>query len=414
MNELAELLRESWLARRRLLPVVLGLCFGTLGLSVLLAFGDGFDAAMRAALNRSGDSMLRWYAGSTSRPWLGLPAGRPMPLSIREAVLLRQAPGVVATSPEAQLDARLLAGSGDHQRSTNATLAAVGDEWLRVRGREIAPGGRFLSPRDTAERRAVVVLGEQLATTLFGRSDVVGQTVRIFEAPFQVVGILPQATMFMNYGGNDADKAIVPITTAQTMRGFRSVSYVLARIDDPDLGRQREREQRALLAGRLRFDPDDRAAARLANHAVTAGEIRAIVAGTRWFLFVVGALGLLVAAVGVANMMFVLVEERTTEIGLRMALGATPAQIRRRQLLETFVVVAIGGGLGLLLAAALLWAVDQLPLDPIAKGYLGSPQLDLRSGSTVAALLGLCAGVAGWHPAARAAAVQPMEALRHD
>ena len=94
MNELRELLREIQANRRRLLPVVIGLCFGTLGLSVLLAFGDGFDTAMNGALQRSGETMVRWFGGVTSRPFRGQPAGRTTPLLPGDVDLLRTAPGV--------------------------------------------------------------------------------------------------------------------------------------------------------------------------------------------------------------------------------------------------------------------------------------------------------------------------------
>lgn len=410
-SELGELLRELWAVRRRLAPVVLGLAFGTLGLSVLLAFGEGFDEAMLAALSRSGDSMIRFYGGGTSRPFGGQPAGQPVRLSAREADLLATAPGVVAVSPEAQLNGRLI---GDGGRNTNALVVAVGHDWAFVRGKSVRSDGRFLSPLDSAERRRVAVLGEKLARTLFGRDDVVGRSVRIFDAPFTIVGVLPTEPQFMNYGGDDDLKAAIPFSTAQAMRGFRFVSYVLTRIDDPGLHRERESEQRALLAARLRFDPADRAAVGLSNHARQAGEIRAIILGTRLFLAIIGALGLLVAAVGVANMTFVMVEERVREIGLRMALGASPGQIRRRQLLETGCVVAIGGGGGLLVSALLLFGVNRLPIDAMARNYLGEPLLSVATTLVIAGLLGLSAGVAGWHPAARAAAVQPVEALRHD
>jgi putative ABC transport system permease protein len=411
MNELRELAAELWAVRRRLLPVVLGLCLGTLGLSVLLAFGDGFDQAMRAALARSGESMLRWSGGSTARAFAGQPAGRTVPLSVREVDALASAPGVVAVSPEAQLGGRVL---GEDGRGVNVNIVAVGHDWLRVRGMSVAPLGRFLSAPDTAERRRVAVVGARTARELFGRDDVVGRTVRVFDTPFTIVGVLPTVAALMQYGGDDDRKVVVPFTTAQAMRGFRYVTHGLVRIDSADRGRQREAEQRARLAELLRFDPADRAAVRLSNHAVQSQEIRGIVAGTRVFLIIIGVLGLLVAAVGVANMTFVLVEERVREIGLRMALGAAPRQIRNRQLAETACVVAIGGSVGLLLAALLLVGVNQLPLDPAAKGYLGDPILSASSALAVAAILGLCAGIAGWHPAARAAAVEPVEALRHD
>jgi putative ABC transport system permease protein len=331
---------------------------------------------------------------------------------MQEVALLAAAPGVLAASPEASLSGRVVGDDGE--RGANTTIAAVGADWAFVRGRRVAPGGRFLSRLDEAERRRTAVVGALLAEQLFGRADVVGRTLRVFEQPFTIVGVLPREPQLMNYSGDDERKVLVPYATAQTLRGLRTAGYVLTRIDDADQGRTRQAEQRALLAGSLRFDARDPAAVRIVNHAVTAGEIRGIVQGTRVFLFVVGMLGLLVAAVGVANMTFVLVEERVPELGLRLALGAAPRQLRQRQLLETAVVVAVGGGAGLALAAGLLAALALLPMDPVAKGYLGDPNLSVPAALTIAGLLGLAAAVAGWHPAARAAAVQPVEALRHD
>lgn len=412
MNELLELLRETWSNRRRLLPVVVGLCFGTLGLSVLLAFGDGFDTAMNAALGRSGETMVRWFGGVTSQPFRGQPAGRTTALRLDDMGLLRTAPGVLAASVETGLNARVVADDG--QRSANPYIAVVGHEWLLVRRRTVLPGGRFLSPLDESERRRTAVVGAELAQQLFHREDVVGRTLRVFDQPFTIVGVLGRQPQMMQNNGDDAGKLFLPFATVAPLRGLRAPQIVMTRIDDAALAREREAQQRVLLAGRLQCDPNDRAALRVANHAVAAREIRGIVTGTRVFLFVIGVLGLLVAAIGVANMTIVLVEERIPEIGLRMAFGATPAQIRWRQLAETLAMVGIGGGGGLLLAALLLWGANQLPLDPMAKGYLGEPLLSLATTLTIAGLLGLCGGIAGWHPASRAAAVQPVEALRHD
>ncbi len=411
MGELRELLQEVWSQRRRLLPVVIGLAFGTAGLAVLLAFGDGFAVACRDALHRSGDAMLRWSAGTTSRPFAGQPAGRSVPVTAREAELLLAAPDVVATSPEAQFGARMVTADG---RFANVAVAAVGSEWAAIRGLAVQPGGRFLSAADAAARRRTVVLGPALAAQLFPRGQAVGAEVRLLETPFTVVGVLADAALFMNYGSDLRWRAIVPWPTGQTMRGLQRAQYVLARVRDPEDWRTAEQRQRDLLAARLHFDPGDEDALHLSDHARQASEIRAIFTGTRWFLLVVGLLGLLVAAIGVANATFVMVEERVPEIGLRLALGATPRQIRWHSLLATAAIVGIGGGSGLLAAALLLVGVDCLPLPAEAKGYLGQPLLSVSAALAIAGLLGLCAGVAGWQPAARAAAVQPVEALRHD
>jgi putative ABC transport system permease protein len=412
VNELGEQLRELWASRRRLLPVLLGLCFGTLGLAVLLGFGNGFDRAMHSSLAQSGDALLRWSNGTTSRPFVGQPAGRNVVLTMADVELLGAAPGVVAASPHLSLETRAVAEGGVGR---NAPVAAVGAAWATVKGRSVAAGGRFLSPVDEGERRRVVVLGGAVARELFGTAAneaLVGRRLQLWDQPFTVVGVLPTIPAMMQFDGDDANKVYVPFATAAAILGLRTVGRVLTRVADPGAAGRAEAEQRALLASRHRFDRTDRAAVRINNQARNAAEIRGIVTGTRVFLLIVGVLGLLVAAVGVANMTLVRVEERVPEIGLRLALGAEPRQIRRAQLLETGLLVAIGGGLGLVLALAVLAIVDALPLDAQAKGYLGSPLLSLPAAAAIVLLLGVAAAIAGWLPAARAAAVQPVEALR--
>src|SRR5262249_36518464 len=153
-------------------------------------------------------------------------------------------------------------------------------------------------------------------------------------------------TTLMNYGGEDDWKAIVPAATLRAMRGAREATYVLVRCAVPSEHKTVLAAIRAALAVPKAFAPEDEAALGCYDHAGMAGEIRNIITGTQVFLFVAGFLGLLVAAIGVANMMFVTVEERVHEIGLRLAIGASPRQIRRRHLLEAACVVATGGGIG--------------------------------------------------------------------
>jgi putative ABC transport system permease protein len=411
MRELAELWRELWVERRRLTLVVLGLVWGTLGLTVLLAFGDGFHAAMGRSLAASGDAMLRLWGGATTRAFGGLPPGRPIPLEPDDVARVAQVPGVQLVSAEFHQEARAVAGG----RVQNARVLGVDPDYIAVRGIVLADGGRFLSAADCGERRRVAVLGDKLARDLFGDPrKALGGTLLLWDAPFTVVGLLAPRTTLMNYDGDDDWKAIVPAPTMRAMRGLRRVSYVLARCAEPGDSKAVLAAIRRRLAASHAYDPRDEDAVACQDHAAMAGQIRGIVVGTRVFLFIVGVLGLLVAAIGVANMMFVTVEERVHEIGLRLAVGASPAQVRARHLLESVCVVAAGGGLGLLASALLLFAVNSVPMPPEAKAYLGEPLLHAGTALGIAGMLGACAGIAGWHPAARAAAVQPVEALRDE
>ena len=412
MHELAELLAEVWSQRRRLALVVLGLVWGTLGLSVLLAFGEGFDHAMTAALGRSGDRMLRLQTGATRRPFAGQPAGRMVRMRPEDAAALRGLPEITAVSVEMVGNSRVFAATSG--ANANAPVHGVEAEYLAIRGLPLAPGGRWISRLDTDERRRVAVLGADLATDLFGSRDPVGREVRLLEQPFVVIGVLAKVPQVMTYAGDDRRKAFVPAATLQIIQGFRYAQIVLARVAAPERNAEAVASVRRLLGSRLGFAADDVGAIAVIDHVANAAQIRTIVTGTRWFQAIVGVLGLLVAALGVANFMYALVEERVQETGLRLALGAMPRQILCRQLLESACVTALGGGCGRLASAVLLFGLDQLPIPTDAKGYLGTMRLSLPTSLTIAGLLGVAAGIAGWHPARRAAAVQPVEALRHE
>ncbi|MCC6673395.1 MAG: ABC transporter permease [Planctomycetes bacterium] len=410
MRELGELLRELWADRRRLFLVVVALGWGTLGLTVLLGFGHGFDRAMVGVLRESGDRMLRLSGGATTVPAGGLPAGRPVPLAPEDAAALRALPGVRLLSLEYTVRARVTLGAGE---GPNARVHGVDDAYAEVRGIRVRGGGRFLSPIDGQERRRVAVLGDRIARDLFGAADPIGRTLLVSGQPFSVAGVLAPRITVMTYNGQDDDKIFVPATTLRALFGLRNPSFVVLEAARAERSAELVQEVRRTLAARLRFDPGDRAAVAIRDHAAQAREIGALILGIRLFLGIVGVLGLLVAAVGVANIMHALVDERVREIGLRLALGARPLQIRARALLEAALLVAVGGGGGLGLASLLLLGLDALPLDRSVRAYLGSPVPSLPVAAGIAALLGACALVAGWHPARRAAAVQPVEALRH-
>ncbi len=408
-DELGEALAELWAERRQLRAVVAVLLLGTLGLVVLMGFGEGTHVAMDGALQRSSDRMLRYSAGSTTRPFRGLPAGRHLPLTYELVQELADVPGVRAVSVEFQFQ-RELRGSA----VANATVLGVQADYPAIRGMGVRPDGRFLSPIDLAERRRVVCLGELLARDLFGTDAVVGRQVHVAGMPFQVVGVVPERVMVMNYGGEDARKAYLPATTAMAAFGRRQPHYGLVQVQDPRAHAAVDGAVRARLGARLGFDPQDQPALRLTDHVRNAGQIRDLLTGTRAFLFVMGALGLLVAALGVGNAMFARVEAKRRELGLRRALGLTARGIVLRQLLETVLVVAAGGGAGFLLSVLLLAGLDALPFDARAKGYLGSPVPSAWTALQVIGLLALVTLVAGLQPARAAARVLPVEALRHD
>ncbi len=408
--ELREVTAELWADRGELRAVFAVLLLATLGLVILMGFGEGMHVAMRAALSRSGAEMLRYSAGSTTVPWRGLAAGRTMPLAQVHADAMRALPGVRDVTAEFRTTLPLQVDG----RATSAAVLGVEPGYPRIRGMTVREGGRFLSPQDLSERRRVACLGEDLAHDLFGAAEPIGASVRIGGTPFLVVGVVPRRLMLMQYGGDDATKAFVPATVATATFGLRQVHHVLVHPVDPAAHRAIDAAVRARLSPQLGFDPTDRGALRVVDHIANASEIGVILIGVRTFLALMGILGLLVAALGVGNAMFARVEAKRREIGLRRALGATRRVILLRHLLEGACVVGAGGAAGSVLAVALLAGLDAIPFDAMAKAYLGSPVPSAGTALVVGGLLGTVALLAGLQPARAAAGVPPVEALRHE
>ncbi|MFO1051190.1 MAG: ABC transporter permease [Planctomycetota bacterium] len=410
MREFLEIARDLWHERRRYRMVVLALTWGTLGLTVLVSFGNGFERAMRTVLARCGDRMLRLTAGSTSLPERGLPAGRLLQFDAQDVDDVRGSPELRRVSVEYALGLRVAVGD----TGMNANVRGVDPCFAELRGLPIRDGGRFLSPLDERERRRVAVIGEDLARSLFHGADPLGREVRLGDLPHRIVGVVPRLPMVMNYDGDDAYKLFVPAGTLRANYALRAPSYLLCEPSDPQASVAVASALRARLAQRMGFDPADDRAVPVRDSAADARRILALVLGTRLFLTVVGVLGLFVCSIGIANSMIALTEERIAEIGLRRALGATRRQIMSRPVAEAFALVLSGGGGGFVVASLLLLGLGSLPLDDSARGYLGSPIPTPGTAAAVAVLLGVVAAVAAIGPARRAMAVEPVEALRHD
>jgi putative ABC transport system permease protein len=275
-----------------------------------------------------------------------------------------------------------------------------------------AAGGRFLNAMDVAERRRVVFLGDSIASRLFPHGDAVGSTLHLDGLPFTVIGTMAsKAQMGMN-NGPDADRAIIPATTFQAIYGSRLVSHILVRPRDLRDAERVKRRLYEVLGARHSFDPDDTRALRMWDFIEEERVSRAMGLGIQIFLGVVGALTLIVAGVGVGNIMWVVVRDRTREIGLKLAIGA-----RRRHVLAQFVfeavLICLSGGLaGLALGAGIVTGVAALPKTNEAMFFIANPALPWPVVLGTVGILVAIGIVAGVFPARRAAALDPVESLR--
>ena len=257
-------------------------------------------------------------------------------------------------------------------------------------------------------------LGNRIKQRMFGDQPVVGREVTLWGMPFTVIGVMTPKTPVGYYNGRDRDKVVIPASTFRTLRGWRSVSFLLFGVADKSHHLEAVNGIYRVLGRRHRFAFDDLGAIRVRDHVSDMATASSIVTMIRYLILVVGILGMLVALVGVANVMYVMVEERRREFGIQMALGARPGWIARQRLIEGGVVTVVGAVIGVSASAAAMFLIAQIPMDDMARGYLGDPTVSLGTAIVVACSLGIAGAVAGYIPARRAAAIQPIEALRED
>lgn len=385
---------------------ILGITWGTVAVVVLLAFGTGLATQMKRNARGIGESVVILTPGITTRPHQGFPEGRRIRLDEGDVAALRaEVPGIRRISPE----------YGDwrpvrrDRQLANPFVSGVNPEYAEMRNVFAAAGGRFFNENDMAGRRRVAFLGDELANLLFQGADPIGQSVYLGATPFTVVGVLQPKTQNSSYQSRDQDRIFIPATTYTSVFGDLNVSRILYQPIDPTRSEEIRGEVSALLAGRHRFDAEDRDAVYVWDTGENLKMFEYLFMGFNIFLGVVGSFTLIVGGVGVANIMYIVVRERTREIGLKRALGARRTDILSQIFLETTLIVGIGAAIGLGVSVAMVKVAAMLPI----KEQVGTPEMSPFVVGITLALLALVAFFSGLFPARRAANLDPVESLRY-
>jgi putative ABC transport system permease protein len=403
--------RTAWDAigshRLRSALTTLGILIGIAAVVLTVGLGEGAQKSVGSSITALGSNLLIVAPGSaTSTTGVRGGFGSSSTLTIDDADALASptvAPDVAAVAPVESTSLELTAGT------TNWTTSVVGTlpDWLTVRARKVSEGA-FITSAENAAQADDVVLGSETATELFGTAAPVGQTVTISNLQFTVIGVLASAGT--NSSTDLDDTAIVPLATATnqlvggTDRTSVSDIYVEARSQGTLSAAYQEIDDELLALHGITTAAD-------ADFTVTSQQSLLATATSvdrtlTVLLAGIAALSLLVGGIGVMNIMLVSVTERTREIGLRKALGARPAVIRRQFLVEASILGMSGGILGAALgiAGAVVvphFVADQVAIDP--RAVVGA--------IAIAVAIGLVFGV---YPAGRAAKLAPIDALRSE
>jgi len=345
------------------------------------------------------------FPGKTTKPWAGFGIGRPMSFVEEDTkLIISRVPNVVAISPE--YGRRTIARVGEN--ILNPLVSGVNEIYSDMRNIIPEEGGRFINAPDIRERRRVAVIGNKVKEFLFNEDHAVGKTVFIGQVPFIVIGVMQKKTQPSSYNSRDQDRIFIPLSTYTSVFGAIHLNNIIYQIKDPRIGEETEKAVRAALATRYKFDPTDEDAVWIWDTTEFDRVVFYMFLGINIFLGLIGSFTLGVAGLGVANIMFIVVQERIKEIGVKRAVGATKVNILFQFFSETFFIVFTGSVIGFLLSYGIIILLGLLPI----KEYVGTPVLSLEVvGITVFVLIAV--GVlSGLMPARRASNLDVVECLR--
>jgi putative ABC transport system permease protein len=385
-----------------------GVVWGTFSVVLLIAFGDSVSKAQIKRFHGMGQGIVLVFPSRTTLPWQGFQRGKPVRLTPEEVEAIPdKVPGIEVISPEF-VGSRLVRYGRKEFRNT---VRGTNPGFERMRN-TIPAKGRFLNPEDMADRKRVVFIGDVLATDLFGAEEPVGKSVFVEGVPFTVVGVMRKKEQNSNYNGQrDELCAFVPWTTFASLYGAKYVSNFIFRPLDLERSEAVTVEIRRHLAKLVGFSPDDPDALGVWDTMEFERSFTTFFVAFTIFLGVIGSFTLLVGGVGVASIMTVVVEERTREIGIKLAVGARRRTILAQFFAESLLVMLFGGAVGFGISAGVLQLVKAVPAGDFTV-FVGIPELNpLVIGSTVLILL-VIGVVSGMIPARNAASTDPIAALR--
>ncbi len=392
------------LARNKLrtLLTMLGIIIGVTAVICVVGIGTGAGEQVQAQIQSLGDNMLFIQAGSVNTNGVRIGTGATKTLVVDDAqAILQQVPAIAMVSPEADSNAQVVYGN----MNWATRVQGVGPDYFKIRNWPVVLGGEF-SERDVSTAANVAVIGATVANNLFGGDDPIGKVMRVKNVPVTVVGQLETKGQ-STFGQDQDDVIIMPYSTVQKkLAGVYWLQTITAAADTKDDLGLAQTQITSLLRQRhhLRPTEDNDFSIR------SPDEIAATVAQTsRVFTLLLGSVAsvsLLVGGIGIMNIMLVSVTERTREIGVRMAVGATENDVQRQFLSEAVVLSLLGGIIGIVLGVVSSIFVSNIMAWPTVV----SP-VSIIAAVAFSAAVGI---FFGYYPARKAARMDPIEALRYE
>lgn len=381
--------------------------WGIMMLVILLAAGQGLlNGAMSQFLSDAVNTI--WInGGRTSMPHQGYSPNRPIVIKNTDYTLVNRNHTEITKSSSSKnfWGSEIVYG----KEAANYEVRAVHPENQYMETNHLQ-SGRYINQRDIDEYRKVAVLGRKITSDLFKTEDPIGKYIRVNGVLFGVVGV------YTDEGGDDEeDNVYVPINVGQkslSRNPEEMTRLIVAYDEDMSAAESEELEERIVadMASRHGFNPEDKSALRIWNRKAQMQDILGVLNGIKIFIWVIGIGTIIAGIVGVSNIMMIVVKERTREIGVRKALGATPGSIIALIIQEAVFITAFSGYVGLVLGVGLVSLVS----DSIDHDFFKNPEINLQVALTTLGILVVAGALAGFFPARKAAMIKPIEALRDE
>ncbi|MGH9493098.1 MAG: ABC transporter permease [Terriglobales bacterium] len=382
---------------------MLGIIIGVGAVIAMVGLGQGAQQQVQEQIAAMGSNMLFVGSGTVNRSGLRTGWGGTKTLVYDDmTAILRECPAVVAAAPGSMTAAQVVFENDNW----STRITGTEPQYFEIRNWPMQSGAAF-TQADVQAAANVAIIGETVRKNLFGATDAVGQTIRIKNLPFRVVGVLTPKGQSAAMGDDQDDTILIPITTLQKkLTGETWLRWVMVSAVSRDASYAAQQQITELLRDRHRIRPgadDDfmvRNLADMADLADQAGKVMTLLLAS------IASVSLLVGGIGIMNIMLVSVTERTREIGIRMAIGATEQDVQRQFLIEAVVLSMIGGAVGIVFGVGSSLLITNT---------LGWPVLVSPLAIVTAVLFSAAVGIFfGYYPARKAAGLDPIEALRYE
>ena len=382
--------------------------WGIFMLIILLGSGTGLRNGVKDQFKDTASNSIWVFSNQTQLPYKGMKPGRFIRFTNRDYKMLSEdIPGIGESSGRFYIPGSSDVSYDGEKFDFGVRTVHPGHQYIE---KTLTIEGRFINEMDLQEKRKVASIGTLAKKALFKNKNPIGEYIKVKGVPFKVIGV------FEDEGGENEQEVIyLPISTAQMVyNGQDRVHQLMFTVGDADIAESKEFEQeiRNRLAETHHFDPKDQRAVRFWNNVEEFMKFQNLFDGIQIFIWVIGIMTIIAGIVGISNIMLIVVKERTKEIGVRKALGATPWSIISLIMMESVLITAVSGYIGLVLGVGLVELVSaNMPPD---SDFFKNPEVNFQVAITATVVLVFAGTLAGLVPARKAASIKPIVALRDE